>query len=114
MNHPAVFFTSALVTQLPMLLIAVIGVVLARSKLRQSYAKARRLATVGFGLMALHVLVASALRTYVDVVTTRSGDRLALVNFFTYVNMVAYLLLVASLVLLLLAVFADRDSQHPV
>jgi hypothetical protein len=111
MTHPAVLFASALVVSLPILLIAVVGVVLSRSRIPQSHAKARRLATSGFGLLGLHAIVGMAMRAYADTVTLRSNSPSAAANVLSIANIVSYLLLVTSLVLLLRAVLANRDPM---
>jgi magnesium-transporting ATPase (P-type) len=111
MTNPVVLFASALITSLPIIVIAVVGVVLSRNKLPQAHARARRLATVGFSLLALQALVGTTMRMYVSYLAVESGDRLAMANYLTLVGVVASLLLWASLILLLLAVFADRNAS---
>jgi hypothetical protein len=110
MTNPVALFASALIASLPTVVIAVVGVVLSRSKLPQAHAKARRLATVGFSLLALQALVGASMRTYVPYLAVESGDRLAMTNYLTLIGVVTSLLLWASLILLLLAVFADRNA----
>jgi hypothetical protein len=110
MTNPAVFFASALIVSLPLLVIAVVGVVLSRSRLPQAHAKARRLATSGFSLLGLQALVGTIMRTYADTLFAGGGDRVAMTNVLSIANVVAYLLLATSLVLLLCAVLADRDG----
>ena len=110
MTNPAVLFASALIVSLPILVIAGAGVVLSRSKIPPAHARARRLSTSGFSLLGLHALVGVAMRTYVDTITLRSNSPIAAANVLSITNVVSYLLLAASLVLLLRAVLADRDS----
>jgi hypothetical protein len=110
MTNSAIVFASALLASLPIFVIAMIGAVLSRNKLPQAHAKARRLATIGFTLLGLYAIVGGAVRTYVAGGLASAGDRVAMAMGLGIANMVAYLLLAASLVLLLLAVLADRDS----
>jgi hypothetical protein len=110
MTNPAVFLASALIASLPILVIAVVGVVLSRSKIPQSHAKARRLATIGFSLLGLQVLVGVVMRTYADTLAVNAGNPVAMANVLSLTGVVTYLLLATSLVLLLLAVLADRES----
>lgn len=111
MIKPAVVFASALLSSLPLLLVAVVGVVLSRSRLPPTHSKARRLATIGFILLGLQVLVGTTARIYVTSLAVGSGDRLAAANALTAVGFVSYLLQAASLLLLLFAVLADRDPS---
>lgn len=113
MTSPLVLFASALIASLPILVIAVVGAVLSRSRIPQAHAKARRLATIGFSLLGLHALVGAAMRAYVDTRFIDTGDRVAMANALSLTGVVTYLLLAASLVLLLLAVLADRNSSGP-
>jgi hypothetical protein len=110
MTNPAVFFAWALIASLPILVISVVGVVLSRSKIPQSHFKARRLATIGFSLLGLQVLVGAVMRTYADTLVVNTGRPIAMVNVLSVAGVVTYLLLATSLILLLLAVLADRES----
>ncbi len=114
MNHPAALIASALIASLPTLMIGVVGAVLSHIRLRQTYAKARRLAISGFSLLAVQALLGAGVRVYLDMMVT-SGSMLpvAFGNYLTTTGLVSYLLLAASLILLLLAVLADRDSSGP-
>ena len=111
MTNPADVFATVLLSSLPVLVIAVVGIVLCHRKLPQSHAKARRLATGGLSLMALETLVRSVMSAYVTVSRTEGRVGLPMVNALSIVNAVAYLLLLVSLVLMLLAVLADRETR---
>jgi hypothetical protein len=111
-TNPVVVFASALLSSLPLLLIAVVGVVLSRSKLSHTHSKARRLATIGFSLLGLQALVGTTVRIYVTSLAVSSGDRLAATSALTAVGIVSYLLQAASLILLLCAVLADRGPRE--
>src|SRR5687767_12284556 len=106
MNQPAVLIATGLITSIPFLVIAVVGIVLARSKLRQEHAKARRLATIGFSLLGLQALIGAAGRAYVTSVVV-SGGTVASSFALAMSNVATYLLLAISLVLLLCALLAD-------
>lgn len=111
MSDSLAFFFSLLIGSLPTIVIAVVGVVLCRSKLPHAHVKARRFATSGFILLGAQALVGAAMRTYATSVATASGDRLAMVNTISLIGLVTYLLLATSLILLLCAVLADRDPM---
>jgi hypothetical protein len=113
MTNPAILFASALIASLPLLVIAVVGLMLSRSKIPQAHTKARRLATSGFVVLGLHALIGAAMRAYLDTLFIGTGDRVAMANVLGLTNVAAYLLLATSLVLLLLAVLADRNSPSP-
>lgn len=112
MTNPLTVFAMALLASLPILAIAVVGVVVSRMKLRQSHAKAKRLATAGFSLMALQAVVGASIPAYVGMSVAGTGDRLAMANVVTFSGMAAHLLLLASMILLLLAVLADRKTPE--
>jgi O-acetylhomoserine/O-acetylserine sulfhydrylase-like pyridoxal-dependent enzyme len=103
---------AVLVASLPIVAIAVIGLVLSRSKLPKSHTKAKRLATIGFGLLAIQALGGEAVRRYIVAVAASSGDRIAMTNNFTIVGLVTYVLLAVALVLLMLAIIADRNVSE--
>jgi hypothetical protein len=109
MSQPVIVFAMALLTSLPIVAIGVVGVVLSRSRLGQSQARARRLATAGFSLTALQALVGPTIRTYAAIQHVEINDQLAFARILTITNAAGYVLLLASLVLLLLAVLADRE-----
>jgi hypothetical protein len=113
MTNPLVLFATALVGSLPVVAIAVVGIVLSRVKIPEAHAKARRLSTFGFSLLLLQALIGTTLRTYISYMAIESGDRLAMANQLTLIGVVASLLLWASLILLLLAVLADRNVSVP-
>ena len=112
MNHPAALIASALISSSPILVIGVVGAVLSHIRLRQTHARARLLAVSGFGLLAAQALLGAGVRAYLDMMVI-SGSMLpvAVGNHRTITGVVSYLLLAASLILLLLAVLADRDSS---
>ncbi len=102
---------TVLVASLPIVVIAVIGLVLCRSRLPKSHGKAKLLATMGFSLLGIQALGGEAVRRYIVGVAAGSGDRVAMANSFTTVGLVTYALLAVSLILLMFAIVADRTSQ---
>ena len=112
MNNSVAIFASALLSSLPLLLIAVVGVVLSRSRLPHTHSRAKLLATLGFSLLGLQALVGTTVRIQVTYLLASSGDRLARPGALTAVGIVSYLLQAASLILLLCAVLADRGPHE--
>jgi hypothetical protein len=112
MINPFVLFAWYLIASLPILVIAVVGVMLSRSKIPREHTKARRHAICGFSLLGVQTLVGAAMHAYEIAVTFSTGDRIAMTRFASNTGFVTSILLVASLVLLLLAVLADRQDPH--
>jgi hypothetical protein len=122
MNQSDLFVATfyAILPSLLFVIAAVWGAVLCHSRLRRSHAKAGRFATVGFSLMALQVLAVQTVPTYFTVTdalrnralteATRTNYPESLASYMSVVGLVSMVLFLASLIVLVFAVLADRTS----
>ncbi len=105
----AVVATKLLLWQLPVLVVAVIGLWYAMSK-RERHARASAWAAGGFGLLILHSLVQVLLQVLlVDMRTQSPTSAVESVSRINLWGVAAYPLFIAGITLLARAVFIDRD-----
>lgn len=97
---------------LPFLVIPIIGLVLCRKKLAHSHPVASARATGGWVLLILHIALGRGATAFLTIHAVQSGDRLAYTNWLAHLRVASQLLLLASLILLLLAILADRSSSE--
>jgi hypothetical protein len=101
---------TSLVSALPQIAIAIVGLILVHTRLREFHQRAYLYGTTGLALMLLNGLWGALARTYALTNAAQSLHPVELANKLSMVGLISYVLLSASLVLLLAALLADRDS----
>jgi len=109
MSQTVQIFLSFLVSQLPQIAIATVGLILVRTKLRGPHPNAYLYGTIGFALLLVASLWTVLSRTYIQASVTLAQDRLAFANRITMTNLAGFVVLTVSIVFIAVAVFADRD-----
>lgn len=98
----------SLVTSLPQIAIATVGLVFVHTRLRRFYPRAHFYGTVGLALLLAHGLLVAAFRGYVPYFR-QSYDPVAFANLLTKYNLISYVVFSASFVFTLVALLADRS-----
>lgn len=114
MDNLTTLILSSLLASLPLLLIGAVGAVLSHTRLKQTSAKAGRFATLGFGLIAAQALLGSIMRAYFLGLRDDGTHPVPIANGFTLIGLVTSIMLWVALILLLLAVLADRKVPESV
>jgi len=96
---------------LPFLVVPIIGLVICRRKLARSHPKASSRATAGWVLYMVHIAVGRGGTMFITMHALQSGNRMAYVNWITFTNLAAQLVLLVSLLFLMLAILADRNAE---
>jgi hypothetical protein len=108
MNSMFEVLLGSLISSLPQVAIATVGLVLIHLRLRRLHPGAHLYGTIGFALLLANGLLGVAIRAYVTYAKD-SYDPVALAKMFTTTNLVSFVVLSVSLVLILVALLADRD-----
>src|SRR5688572_1031365 len=108
MNSMFEIILTALISSLPQAAIATVGLVLIHTKLRRLHPRAHLYGIIGFALLLANGLIGGAFRAYMPY-ARRSYEPLVFANMITKINLVSFVILSASLVLILVALLADRD-----
>lgn len=101
---------ASLISNVPEIAIATVGLVLVHTKLKRLHPRAYFYGTLGFVLLLAHGLLGVAIRAYLLAYATNYENGAALANKLTMVNLVGFVVLAVSLVLILVALLADRTS----
>jgi hypothetical protein len=111
MNIVVEIFLSNLITGLPQIGIASVGLILIQTRLKGFHPRAYRYGTIGLALLLVNGLWGVLSRTYIQAASVAQTQHpVALANKITMVNLVGFVVLTGSLILILVAVLADRDS----
>lgn len=106
-------FLGAMITFAPILATAIVGMVLCRQKLARSHPEAYGRATLGWVFLILYVVVGVGVRLVVANYATQSGNRQGFTGWIAAANLASVALLLASLILLLQAILANRGGSEP-
>lgn len=101
---------TSLVSALPQIAIAIVGLILVHTRLKDYHRRAYLYGTIGLALMLVNGLWGALARTYTLTDAAQSLHPVALANKLSMANLISFVLLSASLVLLLAGLLADRDS----
>jgi hypothetical protein len=112
MNSILEVVLSSLISSLPQIAIATVGLVLVHNRLRQSHPRAYLHGTLGMALLLANGLLGVAVRAYIQANAGQLHESAAWVNRLTMANLVSFVVLAASLVLILIALVADRNPDR--
>ena len=111
MTSTVEIFLSFLITSLPTIAIATVGLVLVHTRLRRSHPRAYRCGTAGLALLLVNGLGAVVAQTYIQAArAAQTQHPLALASKITMVGVAGFVVTTAALVLILVAVLADRGT----
>jgi hypothetical protein len=114
MSQTVEVFLSSLVVGLPQIIIAVVGLVLVHTKLKELHQRAYLYGNIGLGLLLVYALWSASIRVYIQTNMAQAQDRLAVINNFSIANLAGFVILIASLGFMLVAMLADRNpSKSP-
>ncbi len=102
---------SSLIPNLPQIGIATVGLVLIHARLRRIHPRAYIYGAIGFGLVLANGLLGVAFRVYIPY-ARRAYEPAVFAKMLAATNLVSLVVFWASLVLILVALFADRDSAR--
>jgi hypothetical protein len=100
----------SLVSNLPQIAIAIVGLVLVKTRLKGFHPRAYLYGTAGLALLLANGLLGAATRAYIHANAGNYGDASTLANRVTMANVVSFVVLAVSLVLILVALLADRST----
>ena len=101
---------SSLIWSLPQIAIATVGLVLVHIKLKRSHPRTYLYGTLGFGLLLANGLLGMGVRAFIQINARNYENGAALANKLILANQVGFVALNVSLVLILVALLADRNS----
>ncbi len=104
-------FLVGLLPVLPVIATAIIGLVLCRRRLSQSHPKAHARAATGWVLLIAFFMVGQGASVLIAFHAAQSPDRMAFVKWLSITNVASQLILLASAIMLLQAILADRDDR---
>lgn len=110
-----VFWTlvlGSLLGALPLILIGVVGAVLSHTRLQQIAAKAARLASLGFGLIAAQAFLRAIIQAYLLSEQAGGARPVSIASGLTILGVVTSIMLWTALVLLLCSALADRKPAE--
>lgn len=103
---------TSLLSLAPIWITAIVGLVLCRKKLARSHPAASARATLGWTLLIVYATVVPLVRVFLAISAAQSGDRTAYASWLALVNVIGTAVLLASVILLLLSILADRDRSQ--
>lgn len=106
-------FVVGLIPVLPIIATAIIGLVLCRRRLAQSHPKASARATAGWVLLIAYFVVGQGAGVLIAFNAAQSADRTGFVKWLSVSNVASQIILLASAILLLQAILADRGDGMP-
>jgi hypothetical protein len=102
---------SSLISGLPHIAIGTVGLILIHTRLKRPHPRAYRYGTFGLALLLANGLWGVLSRTYVQAAfAAQTQHPVALANKITIANLAGFVILTGSLIFVLAAVLADRDS----
>jgi hypothetical protein len=112
MTFNVVVILAALAPSVPLVTLSLVGIFLARSRLKSSHPRASAFGAAGFGLLLLHTLLSAGIRVHAMTFAVQVEDKVAYARVLTIGNLMSVLLLIAALIFILLSVFADRGISE--
>jgi hypothetical protein len=110
--NPALEYLFSLIPAIPILAIALTGIVLAT--IRRSYQQtASRLVIAGLGVLSINVLSSAAVRVYAHQSFDKYQDATVRAQHLLELNAGLYLLNIVGIALITIAVFAGRAPSRP-
>jgi hypothetical protein len=101
---------SSLVSSLPQIAIAIVGLVLIQTRLKRGHPRAYFYGNIGLVLLLAHGLLGVSTRAYIHVNARNYGNATDFANTLTIANFVGFIVLSLALILILAALVADRSS----
>jgi ABC-type uncharacterized transport system permease subunit len=101
---------SFLISQLPNIIIAIVGLTLAHSRLKKMLPRAYLYGNIGFALLLMHSIWIVLGQAYIQASAAQAQDRIAYLNNFTIINLASYIVLTGAIVFIAIAVLADRNT----
>lgn len=111
MNQIVAILLSSLFTALPHIVIAIVGLVLIQTRLKQVHPRAYLYGALGLTLLLANGLLGVGARVYFQVYVRDAPRGPDLANILTVFNLASFVVLTASLVLILMAILADRSPE---
>lgn len=111
MNDTFADLMPALILSLPLIMVSIAGIILSRRRLAAAHPRAGRFATLGFLSLMGYGFVALAVRIYATSDAIQQIGPVVFARNLAVANMLGYALLLAAIVLILLATFADRRAS---
>ncbi len=102
----------SLISHLPQIAIGIVGLVLVHTRLKRFHPKAYFYGTMGLTLLLANGLLGVATRAYIRANSGNFDNGADMVNMLTKVNLVSFVVLASSVVLILVALLADRGSAE--
>ena len=109
MNSMLAILPAALILNLPQIAIAAVGLVLIHIKLKRPHPRVHLYGTIGLAFLLAHGLLGVAISLSMPY-ARRSYEPAAFAKWITVTNLASLGVLSASLVLLLVALLADREA----
>lgn len=100
---------SLLITTLPQIIIATVGLILVHNRLKRLHPRAYLHGSIGLALLLVNALWRVLSQAYFQAHIAQGQDRLALTNMLTMANLAGFVVLMGSWVFILVALLADRD-----
>jgi hypothetical protein len=108
MNSTLEILLASLLSSLPQAGIAIVGLVLIHTRLRRLHLRAHLYGTIGLALLLANALLGVAIRAYIPY-AQQSYEPVVFANMLSIANLISFVVLSASLVLILVALLAARD-----
>jgi hypothetical protein len=99
-------------SHLSLIAIAIVGLVLAHTRLKRLHPKAYIYGTVGLALLLANGFLGVATVAVIQANARDFGNGAAVANILTKFNLASFIVLTSSLVLILVALLADRRSAE--
>lgn len=112
MDQMIAIILSILVTTLPQIIVATVGLVLVRSRLKGFHPRAYFYGNIGLALLLANSLSRVLGQAYFQTQIAQGQDRMAVTTVLSIANFVGFVLFTASLVFILVALLADRESGN--
>src|SRR5262245_41896248 len=101
---------SSLIAGLPQIVIAGVGLVLVRTRLKRAHTRAYLYGNIVLAFLLVKSLWSVFTRAYIHAHIAQAQDRVDFANKLTMANLAAFVILMASLAFILAAILADRDQ----
>ncbi len=111
MNSTFEILLGALIVNLPQIATAAVGLVLIHTRLRRLHARAHLYGSIGFALLLANGLLGVAIRASIPY-ARQSYEPAAFAKALTVTNLVSLVVFSASLILILVALLADRKPAE--
>ena len=109
MSQMMAMIFSLLITTLPQIIIAVVGLTLIHTRLKRLHPRAYLYGNIGLVLLLVNALWRVLSQAYIQAHIAQGQDRLALASMMTMANLAGFVVLTGSWIFVLVALLADRD-----